>query len=127
MRYRCKRCNNGLPSPRGVLFEADEPVCPSCGANGGTTVFEIQDVHLLVMGEGPILGSFGLQFVACQRNRAFLAEHPLDVFSASDDPRAVTCRSCQGTKWYQELAANIPEIREAERIRKMIEKGSCCG
>lgn len=73
------------------------------------------DVHFMVLHEhGPITGQWGRQYVACEPRRDALAKHPEDMYAATDDPRAVTCPSCKGTKQFKELAKLFPEIALAD-------------
>src|ERR1700733_6354995 len=98
-RYRCIRCK---PMPRGFLFENDSGECPTCGASGFHYVHQITDVHLVVFSaKGPIRGQSGRQLIACQPGREQMALHKYEEFAATDDPRAVTCRSCRGTEAYK--------------------------
>ena len=130
MRYRCIHCGPPMGSPGwqdGFLFEADKMECPKCGRFGPSAIAPIQDVHLLVpVARGPILGMSERLCVACDKRRDVLARHAADLYAASVDVRAVTCRSCRGTPEYQALAAQYPELAEAERIQKAIQT-DCCG
>src|SRR4051794_1787294 len=68
MRFRCYRCSN---PPRYFEF-ADKDACPKCGTSVDATpaVVELADVHLTVMdARGPIMGSRGRQFIACDPKR----------------------------------------------------------
>lgn len=130
MRHRCNHC--GTP-PKGFEYEGrnGKAECPKCGRPPGRTVHALTDVHFLVLGlGGPIApsregsehesaqgyhGSKGV-FVACQTKRDCLARRtgygPQDVeaFSATDDPRVVTCPACHRTKPWQDMAALFPEL-----------------
>jgi hypothetical protein len=108
MRFRCCKC---FPPPLSLFFENDTGQCPKCGAAGPMSIAIITDVHLIVFdAKGPIGGPSGRQLVACQPKREQLAMHKFDTFAASDDPRAVTCRSCMGTPAYRELARAYAEL-----------------
>jgi len=102
-RFRCIKC--GEP-PDGFLFEADLPTCPRCYASGPLHIVQLVDVHFMVMdAKGPIQGAQGRQFIACQRKREYVILHTMDTFgAATDDPSVVTCRSCRGTKEWQQAA-----------------------
>lgn len=136
MRFRCNSCGE---LPYLFEFEADTPTCPLCGRNGPPLIARLADVHFMVLGSGHIRGPAGRQHVACQPQRQHLGLTHEEQFSASDDPRAVTCRSCKGTKAYQELAKLFPEIELRERMQAQIqqqaivqrgfkiEDSDCCG
>lgn len=82
------------------------------------------DVHFLVPDmAGAILGKNGFRFrVACEPLRDALALHRQDTYTASGDPRAVTCRSCQGTPAWQGVASLVAELKHA-----LITGEGCCG
>lgn len=114
MRFRCYRCSN---PPQYYEF-SDKPACPKCGTPVGRApaVVELNDVHFVVLDKrGPIQGSFGRQYIACDPRREGLSLHPGDGYSATDDPRAATCPSCRGTQQYKDVAKLFPEIEAAER------------
>lgn len=118
MRWRCHACAAG-----NLYLEWEgDPQCPRCGRAylpGQPMVVALTDVHLVVMDpQGPIWGGQGRQRIACQPKRDVLARHNLDLFSATDDPRVVTCPSCKGTPDYEALSALYPEIALAEAIRR---------
>ena len=124
MRFRCIKC--GEP-PDGFLFEADLPACPRCHASGPMNITPIVDVHFIVMDlKGPIQGAMGRQRVACQKTRGYLAAYHGDTYAASDDPTAVTCRSCMGTREFQEMAALFPAIAQRQEIQRRMQ-ADCCG
>ena len=107
MRFRCR--NNACGRlPQGFVFEGDLPQCPKCGT--GRHVVPIVDVHFIVIGSGPIYGAAGFQHVACEPKRDGLALHPHDEYAATDDPRAVTCRSCRGTPAWRDMAKAFKEL-----------------
>ena len=82
-------------------------------------VFELCDVHLVVLhNKGPISGSEGMQFIACEPKREHLALMGGDGFAASDDVRAVTCPACRRTKWYKQQAKLLPQIAAGEAARR---------
>lgn len=115
MKYRCVRC---AAMPKGFVFEADPcdetgyGMCPKCGANHPPFIYELTDIHFMVLDpKGPIIGSWGRQYIACQPRREYLGLHAGDPFLASDWPPAVTCASCRGTKPWQDMAQLFPELR----------------
>lgn len=111
MRFRCNLCGDW---PRMLEFEDNAGACPKCGARGVPNVAPLIDVHLMVMhAKGPINAPKGRQMVACQPNRDCLARSTLDLFSASDDPRAVTCPKCRRTENWKVRAREIDELAEA--------------
>jgi hypothetical protein len=123
-RFRCIQC--GEP-PDGFLFEADLPTCPRCHASGPMHIVPIVDVHYVVMDpKGAILGSMGRQYVACSPKRTGFAMHQFEQFAATDVPSAVTCRSCRGTRMWQEAAASDPTIAARDEIQKRL-RADCCG
>lgn len=130
MWWRCTAC--GMP-PHGLEFEANVGPygvgrCPKCGSEHPTIIAgPLVAVHLLVPDrQGPILGTLGRYFVACERKRAHLAAHMLDTYSATEDVLAVSCPSCKGTAWYQERASILPEILARAEIQKRL-RADCCG
>jgi hypothetical protein len=129
MRYRCRHCGG----PKGLEYEdaTGTGQCPKCGRPPGRTVHALTDVHFMVLGQGgPIApsregsdhdsaqgyaGTKGL-YIACQVKRDCLARrygiHPqmVEPFSATDDPRSVTCPACHRTKPWQDMAVLFPEL-----------------
>jgi hypothetical protein len=105
-------------------FEGDKPECPKCGAQA-PIVIPLIDVHFVVMDKsGPIFSARGRQRIACQPNREIMAAHAHDNFAASDYAPGVTCRSCRGTReWQQEMTAHYPVELGTFRI---VDPG-CCG
>ena len=127
MRYRCYRCGS---HPNWLEWEGD-PQCPRCGTINQRTVIRLADVHLIVADpKGPIMGMHDRQYIACQPKRDYLAVGPQDTFSATPDPRVVSCPSCKGTPEFKELAKLFPEIHEREFLRKQlgltIDGSGCC-
>ncbi len=97
-RFRCVRC--GVP-PEGYVYAGDTPECPKCGH---CQTIQLCDIHLLVADrKGPIMGLYR-QYVACEPDRDGLATHMHDDYSATIDPRVVTCPSCQGTDIWKQMA-----------------------
>ena len=118
-RFRCMRC--GQP-PQYLEFEDDngEGKCPKCGRklfDGPLTVIPLVTTHFIVMGSGPIYGAWGHQHIACEPKRDCLARHIHDSFSASDDARIVSCRACQATPAWQEMARFLAETDAAWRVQ----------
>lgn len=105
-------------------FEGNEARCPKCGA-GDPAVQLLVDVHFVVEDvAGPIEGKNGIRYrVACQPKRDGLALHRTDTYTASGDPRATTCRSCQTTPPWLAYAKRF------ETLRHMLISGEagCCG
>lgn len=125
-RFRCINCGQ---FPDGFLFEANPgaAACPKCHSSGPMFITPIVDVHFVVMDrKGPILGAMGRQYVACQRKRDHLALHQYDNFAATDDPSAVSCLSCRGTKEWQEAAELDPSIAFRAELQKRLQ-ADCCG
>jgi hypothetical protein len=119
-RWRCCKCK---PAPRGRIFESDTGICPKCGAEGHHIVFELVDVHFIVMGSGPIwTQSWGKQHIACDPQRDVLARNPFEHYAASDHPAAITCPSCMGTKEWQEASAALASIDRNYRTRLQLEE-----
>ena len=105
MRFRCNMSTCGT-FPQGFEFEDNSGVCPKCNASGPPRVAALIDVHLMVMhAKGPIEGKLGRQMVACQPKREYLCRNQFEMFSASDDPTAVTCPKCLRTDAFRERAA----------------------
>jgi uncharacterized CHY-type Zn-finger protein len=72
------------------------------------------DVHYMVMSNmGPITGSEGRQYVACQPKREYLCRHPNERFAATGTPEAVTCPKCKRTKEFAEAAHTIESLLES--------------
>lgn len=130
MRFRCIHCGPPMGSPGwqdGFLFEADEMQCPKCGRAGPSAIAPVQDVHLLVPDlKGPIQGMEQRLMVACEPRRDVLARHRHDLYAATADVLAVTCRSCKGTEAYKALAAVHPELALRDRIQARL-TSECCG
>lgn len=141
-RFRCYRCPRRDTVIPGEFhhFESDDrlqPSCPQCGA-GPPAVVELNDVHFLIAEpRGQIRGSDGLRYrQACDPGRDHLAEaRPPgleDTYSATADPRAVTCPSCRGVEEWKLMMkgwANVKRTEEALRAAQMLrdhEEGRCC-
>lgn len=123
------RCPCGGMEAGGFVYEGNgvNDPCPRCGRAGPAHIAKLVDVHFVVMDHGgPILGSVGRQYVACQRRRDHLAAHEYDTFAATDEAPVVTCQSCRGTKEWQEAAKKYPEIAEIDRVQKLLHS-DCCG
>jgi hypothetical protein len=111
MRFRCNLCSQW---PATLEFEDNAGACPKCGACEVPFVARLIDVHLMVVdARGPIRGGRGRQMVACQPARDHLAKSTLDLFSASDDPRAATCPRCRRTPLWKDRARQIDELARA--------------
>lgn len=114
-RYRCVRCG---PPPAGLEW-GGKPECPKCGRSGMPHVFELCDVHLMVMDDrGPITGAEGRQFIACEPRREHLALIGGDGFAASGDVRAVTCAACKRTKHFRRGIRQFPQVLAEEAQRR---------
>lgn len=124
-RYRCFWC---APAPKGLEYENATGQCPKCGRPPGHAVHQLTDVHYLAASpSGPIppgpasplygtmygCGGDSRRVVACQKRRDALALHREDAFSATDDPRAVTCSACRRTPEWQAHAAVFGELEQA--------------
>lgn len=129
--WRCLICSGG--SPHGGIFRADSPRCPRCRCEKSGLIQEIVPVHFMAVGSGPIQGTDGPQHVACDPNRRELAVSPEvgDLFSATGDPRAVTCPDCRGTPAWKSAAAYFLQMkgqRGKAQGRFIIDprEGGCC-
>lgn len=113
------RCQNEECStdPHGRLifdFMADEPVCPTCGADGRTpeghnVVIPRTVIHLLVKDKaGPLKGERGRYRLACQPEAKRVAGQFTTV------PSAATCPLCHESDLYKTayVAAKPVEANE---------------
>lgn len=123
-RYRCYACPAKRPG-QWHEFEADAPACPKCGA-GEPAVLELADVHFLAPDpKGPFTGCVdGIRRkIGCEPSRDVLAMHQHDMFHATEDPRAVTCRRCRGLEAWRQAASAFREMRAV----LLSGEPGCCG
>jgi hypothetical protein len=128
--FRCLNCRDYSLGLIGQFkeFEADGPLCPHCGtSDNARVVIQLVPVHLLLPDpRGPILGAGGRRLkVGCMPARDHLATgEEGETFSASGDPRAVTCPSCKGLPAWRERANLFPELKH-QLIIEEAAKGCC--
>ena len=130
MRFRCLTCRgNGLLGT--FEFEADRRSCPKCGESSPSHISVLVDVHLMqVVPDGNLFAGGKRHRVACQPKRETLGVSVYEAFSATPDPRAVTCPSCKTTRAWKEAAMAYPELRVLVAMMSdgfKITGDGCCG
>lgn len=123
--FRCYHCQDLRPGLVGMYkeFEADRPLCPHCNATGQGVVRLVPVHFLLPDAKGPILSDGATRWkIGCMPKREHLAVSTADEFSATGDPRAVTCLSCKGLPAWREQAMLFPEI-----THQLVLDDGCCG
>lgn len=102
-RYKCWNCLDDRNMP-GREFEADKPVCPTCGLDpvkhpeGKGLLVEIKPCHFVP--PHPVIKSRGTGKRACDGKPVGTASQPCTA-----EPPVVTCRACQQSDEFRKAAA----------------------
>lgn len=104
--FRCLCCPGD--DGKGLEFEANKQVCPTCGADGGLVV-ELATIHYDPPSKWP---NKGLNVAACD-SKIRVGQPGLMM---SGLPAAVTCKACKLTAIWIEQAAKhgLPVIQDRE-------------
>lgn len=115
--YRCQNqeCSNDAHGRLIFDFEADEPVCPKCEADGRLPEYKAVVLSLVVLHfihpdkRGAIITPNGRQRVAC------MPDSVLDGIRGTASPPVVNCKACKDTPAYRKATGGkVPEVVPVE-------------
>lgn len=126
-RFRCQN-PDCTEDPHGRLifdFEAAEPVCPKCHADGrlpefSQRVLRLETIHYLTRDQsGPIVGLLGTRYrLACSPGKT------LDGVRATGSPPDVNCRACRETPEWRAAYAGEEAVSAEHDLKVNIDLGN---